>query len=66
MGGGREAKSYPVKEPDPPPTPQVVEEQIAAKDAVKRKARKSGRESNIFARMLNSQILNFGKSKVGE
>jgi len=68
-GGGGKPKVYPqITEPlDPTPTPVMTEEVIAAKSAVKKKARKKGRGANILAgRMMQSrQILNTGKFQLG-
>ena len=48
-------------QPSPQPSPAVVEEQLAAKEAVKRKGRKKGRGSTILAgRMMEQQILRTG------
>lgn len=55
-----------IKESDPAPSAEPVEEQILAKDRTKRQAKKKGRGSQIFAGQLNRQVLNFGKSRVGE
>lgn len=60
------------KKPDIPPTSspapmsQPIEEQIMAKDITKKKARKRGRSSTMFADRLNKKIFNFGNIKVGE
>jgi hypothetical protein len=64
MGGG--GKRPKITEPDPTPSPEPIEEQILAKDRPKKQAKKKGRGSQILAGQLNRQVLNFGKSKVGE
>ena len=68
--GDKKKKTYipPVDEPGPgsAPSPAVTEEQLFAKDVTKRKAKKKGRSAQIFAGLLNQQVLNFGKTKVGE
>lgn len=60
----RKVGGFPPEEPSPAPTPAA--EVGAAKDLVKKQARKKGRKSQIFAGQLNRAVLDFGKSKVGE
>ena len=50
--------------PDPPPSPALADETTAARSQVK--ARRRGRSTQILAGQLNRQVLNFGKTRVGE
>ena len=64
MGGG--SKRPKIRGSDPVPSAQPIEEMIVAKDETKKAAKKKGRGSQILAGALNRQVLNFGKSRVGE
>ena len=56
MGGGSKRPKVVVpEEPAPAPQPILAREQEEAKKKVKKRARRGGRESTVFAGRLNAQ-----------
>ena len=59
---GSPSKPKAPPKPSALPTPVIMDEAISGTT----KAKKKGRSSQILAGQINSQLLNFGKTRVGE